>query len=84
MNDQAQEVPAGAKAGEVKKLCRSRINKVIGGVAGGLGEYFDVDPTLIRLVWVVFIFTPFAPAAVIAYIVMAIVVPEAPEKVAGS
>ena len=37
-----------------KKLRRSKKNKVIAGVCGGIGEYLDVDPTVIRLVWVVF------------------------------
>ncbi|MHB8842756.1 MAG: PspC domain-containing protein [Candidatus Aquicultor sp.] len=66
-----------------RPLHRSRTNRMIAGVAGGLGEYFDIDPILIRLVWAVLIFTPLAPAAIIAYIIMAIVVPEAPEHVAG-
>jgi len=35
----------------MKRLFRSRENKIIGGVCGGLGEYLDVDPVLIRLIW---------------------------------
>ena len=37
-----------------KQLRRSTENKVIAGVCGGIAEYFDIDPTLIRLAWVLF------------------------------
>ena len=40
----------------MKRLYRSRHNRVIGGVCGGIGEYFDIDPLLIRLVWAVLFF----------------------------
>jgi len=35
-----------------KKLYRSNVSKMIGGVCGGIGEYFDIDPTIVRLAWV--------------------------------
>ena len=35
-----------------KKLYRSNINKMLCGVCGGIGEYFNIDPTIIRLIWV--------------------------------
>lgn len=35
-----------------KKLCLSTENKIIAGVCGGMAEYFNVDPTLIRIIWV--------------------------------
>jgi phage shock protein C len=38
---------------EPKKLYRSSTNKVIAGVCGGLGEYFGVDPTVVRIIFVV-------------------------------
>jgi len=57
-----------------RQLHRSKTNKVIAGVCGGLGEYFGIEPTLIRLIWAV-ICLPFIPA-LIAYIVAAIVIPE--------
>jgi len=45
-----------------KNLYRSEKNKVIAGVCGGLAEYFDIDPTLVRLGWIaVTIFTGFFP-----------------------
>ncbi|HEX9829774.1 MAG TPA: PspC domain-containing protein, partial [Bacteroidota bacterium] len=39
---------------EPKRLYRSRTNKVIAGVCGGVAEYLDMDPTLVRIVWVLF------------------------------
>jgi len=58
-----------------KKLLRSN-NRMIAGVCAGIGEYFDIDPTLVRLLWVaVVIFTGFFPG-VIAYIVAWIIIPE--------
>ena len=38
---------------EEKRLIRSRTNKMICGVCGGIGEYFHIDPTIIRLIWVI-------------------------------
>jgi len=59
-----------------KKLYRSRTNRKILGVCGGLAEYYDVDPTLIRLIAVLgTIFTAFFPG-VLAYLVAAAIMPE--------
>jgi phage shock protein C len=57
-----------------RKLYRSRKDKVIGGVCGGLGEYFDIDPSLIRLLWVVVVFM--GGSGVFIYIILWIVLPE--------
>ena len=57
-----------------KKLYRSMADKKLCGVCGGLGEYFEVDPTLIRLLWVIFTFC--GGAGLLAYIVCAIIVPQ--------
>jgi len=57
-----------------KRLYRSNDRK-IAGVCGGIAEYFDVDPTLIRLVWVVFTVLSFG-AGILAYILAWIVMPE--------
>ena len=57
-----------------KKLYRSMTDKKLCGVCGGLGEYFDVDPTLIRLLWVIFTFM--GGAGLLAYIICAIIVPQ--------
>ncbi len=59
-----------------KKLYRSRKDKMIGGVAGGLAEYFDLDPTLVRIVFVVSLFL--GGSGILAYIILWIVVPEEP------
>ena len=37
-----------------KRLCRSVSNRMLSGVCGGIGEYFDIDPTLVRLAWAIF------------------------------
>lgn len=58
-----------------KKLFRSRDNIMIAGVCGGLGEYFEVDPTLIRLIWVIFTIFGFG-TGILAYILAWIIIPE--------
>ena len=60
-----------------KKLYRSPENKVIAGVCGGIAEYFDIDPTLVRLAWV--LFCALGGSGVIAYIVAALIIPKAPD-----
>ena len=59
-----------------KKLYRSNKDKMLGGVAGGLADYFSIDPTLVRILFVVSLFV--GGAGVIAYIILWIVVPEEP------
>ena len=61
-----------------KRLHRSNGNKVIAGVCGGIAEYFDMDPTLIRLAWI--LFCALGGSGVLAYIIAAIIIPE---KTAG-
>ncbi len=60
-----------------KKLARSRTDKKIGGVCAGFAEYLDVDPTLVRLLWVMFVF--FGGWGLIAYLIAWIVMPLEPE-----
>lgn len=57
-----------------RKLYKSNQNKMIAGVCGGLGEFFDVDPTLIRLLWVIFALA--AGSGLLVYISSAIIIPE--------
>lgn len=59
-----------------KKLNRSVKDKVIGGVAGGLADYFEIDPVIVRVLFVVSLF--FHGAGLIAYIILWITLPEAP------
>ena len=56
-----------------KRLYKSAVNKKLCGVCGGIAEYFDIDPTIVRLAWVVF--TLFGGSGIIAYIIAAIVMP---------
>ena len=59
---------------ELKRLYRSDSDKMIGGVCGGIAEYFTLDPTLVRLGYIVLsVFTIFS--GVLAYFVLWIVVP---------
>ena len=60
-----------------KKLYKSKNNRTISGVCGGLGEYFNIDPTLVRLACVALCI--FAGGGLLAYIVALIIIPEAPE-----
>lgn len=57
-----------------KKLHKSSSNRMLAGVCGGVAEYLDVDPTVVRVVWA--IGSAFAGAGVIAYIACAIIMPE--------
>jgi phage shock protein C len=59
-----------------KKLYRSRKEKMIGGVAGGLAEYFEIDPTLVRIIFIISLFL--GGSGILAYIILWIVVPEEP------
>lgn len=59
------------------RLYRSRHERMISGVAGGLAERLDVDPSIVRVIWVLLVL-PTGFLALLAYVVMAIVVPEEP------
>ena len=61
-----------------KRLFRSNSDKMISGVCAGVGEYFDLDPSLMRLAFVLITFAT-GGGGILAYIVAAIVVPERPE-----
>lgn len=56
-----------------KRLFKSRTNRMLCGVCGGLGEYFDLDPVIIRLLWVFSVFC--LGGGLFAYIIAAIVIP---------
>ena len=60
-----------------KKLYRSKTNKKIFGVCGGLAEYFDIDATIIRLVLVLAVL--FAGVGVLAYLIAALIMPVKPD-----
>ncbi len=58
----------------MKKLYKSRVNKKIAGVCGGIAEYFGIDPTIVRIGWV--LLSLFAGSGVLAYIICMIIMPE--------
>ena len=60
-----------------KKLYKSNTDKKLDGLCAGIGEYFDVDPTVIRLLWVLAVL--FAGVGVLAYIIAAIIIPRKPD-----
>ena len=62
-----------------KQLTRSTSMRMIAGVCGGLGEYANIDPTLIRLGAVLLFFVT-GPGVVVAYLIMALIIPEAPAQ----
>lgn len=61
-----------------KRLYKSNINKMLCGVCGGIAEYFNIDPTLVRLGLVVFSLA--GGSGVLAYIIAAIIIPEGPQS----
>ncbi len=63
---------------EVKRLYRSRDERMVAGVCGGLAEYTNLDPTIVRLLFVGVSILGAAPGIVLAYLAMMIVVPEEP------
>ena len=54
-----------------KRLYKSSVNRMF---CGGIAEYFDIDPTLVRLVWVIITFM--GGAGILAYIIAAIIIPD--------
>ncbi len=68
---------AGARQLPMRRLYRSGNDKILGGVCGGLGEYFGIDPTLIRLAWL--IFSLVYGSGVLAYIIAWIIIPRNPK-----
>lgn len=60
-----------------KRLYLSEFDKKIGGVCGGIGEYFGVDPTLIRLLWIILVFM--GGTGILAYIIAWAIIPQRPK-----
>ena len=59
-----------------KRLYKSSTNKMVDGVCGGIAEYFELDPTLVRLAWV--LLCAAGGSGLLAYIIAAVVIPRAP------
>ena len=62
---------------EPKKLYKSRTDKKLDGVCGGIAKYFGIDSTAVRLLWV--ILSCFSGSGLLAYIIAMIIIPEEPE-----
>ncbi|MDD4842822.1 MAG: PspC domain-containing protein [Anaerotignum sp.] len=58
-----------------KRLYRSSTNVKISGVCGGIGEYFDIDPTLVRLLWVLASLFTAIFFGVLAYVICVCIIP---------
>lgn len=61
-----------------KRLYKINRGKMVDGVCGGIAEYFGLDPTLVRLAWI--IFSAMGGSGVLAYIIAAVVMPREPEE----
>ena len=64
---------------QIKRLSRSRKDRMLGGVCGGLAEYFEVDPTIVRLIWILLIFFSMG-GAILAYLIAWVIIPERPVR----
>ena len=62
-----------------KRLYKSNTNKTICGVCGGIAEYFNIDPTIVRLALILFSLA--GGCGVLAYIICALVIPDAPNGI---
>ncbi len=60
----------------MKRLYKSRTDRVIAGVCGGVGEYLNIDPVLVRIIWV--FLSVLGGSGILAYIIGLIIIPEAP------
>jgi len=58
-----------------KPLTRSKSNCMIAGVCAGLAEYLDIDPTVVRLIFILLFFVT-GPGILLAYLIMAIIIPQ--------
>jgi len=58
---------------EYKKIYRSSRNRIIAGVCGGLAEYLNIDPTIVRVLWVLFMCI--GGSGILAYIICALIIP---------
>lgn len=59
-----------------RRLYKSNVNKMLDGVCGGIAEFFDIDPTLVRLAWV--LFCALGGSGILAYIIAAVIIPRSP------
>jgi phage shock protein PspC (stress-responsive transcriptional regulator) len=62
---------------QIKRLYRSKSDRVLGGVCAGIANYFKIDPVLVRLIWVIFTLLSIG-LGIVAYLIAWIIVPEDP------
>ena len=74
-----EKVKAGEDRPNFSGIYRSETNKVIAGVAGGLGEYFNIDPTIIRIIFI--LLTIFGGSGLIIYVVLWLIIPSKSQTV---
>ncbi len=74
-----EEDSLASKIPEIDKIYRSRTNRMIAGVCGGLAEYFKIDPSIVRLLWI--LATLFSVGlGILVYIILIFVFPEEPDE----
>lgn len=62
-----------------RRLYRSRTNRMFLGVCGGIAEYLNLDPTIVRVMWAMLsLIPPTMPAGIIGYLVLGFIIPEVP------
>ena len=67
-----------------KKLYRSDTNKVFAGICGGIGEYYDIDPVIIRLVWMLVVILTGIFPGVVVYLIALFIIPDGPKTTVHS
>ena len=73
-----QQIPSNAAPGTTRRLMRSVSDRKIAGVCGGVAEYFDIDSTIVRLIWVLLVILPIPLVpAFLGYFIAWIVMPKA-------
>jgi len=63
----------------MKRLYRSEKNKMIAGICGGIGEYFDIDPTLVRIIYVIVSVFSIAFPGILVYLILWVIIPHSIE-----
>lgn len=61
----------------MKKLFRSDTNKIIAGIIGGIGEYYEIDPTVLRLIFIVLTLVSGVVPGIVFYLIALLIVPKA-------
>ena len=64
----------------MKRLYKSKDNKVLAGVIGGGGEYFEVDPVILRLLWLLMVIATGVVPGILAYFISVFIVPQHPVR----